>query len=78
MLGWEDRGSSFSLCRDCDCRWNVGERSDLILSEVIAALNLGWRNRAPAPETDITKDHDAERASCPSIRLVNRPVGEPN
>jgi hypothetical protein len=78
MLGWEDMGSSFYLCRDCDCTWNVCERSDLILSEVIAALNLGWRNRAPAPAIDITKDHDPECASYPYIWLVNRPVGKPN
>ena len=78
MCGWEHKGTSFYLCRDCDCTWSVRERSDLVLSEVIDALNLGWRTRAPTPEIDITKDQDVECATCPYLWLVNRPAGKPN
>ena len=78
MLGWERIGSSFYLCRDCDSTWSVCERSDLVLSDVIAALNLGLQNRALTPDSDITKHHDADSPTCPYIWLVNRPVGQPN
>jgi hypothetical protein len=78
MLGWEHMGTSFYLCRDCACTWSVCERSELMLSEVIAALNLGWGSRATTNDIDIAKDRDAAYHGCPSIWLVNRPVDKPN
>ena len=67
MCGWEHKGSSFYLCRNCERTWSVSERSDLI-----AALNLCVRNRAPTLDIDVTKDRDAACSSCPYMVATAR------
>jgi hypothetical protein len=75
MCGWEHKGSSFYLCRNCECTWAVSERSDWILSDVIAALNLGWQSLGRPHDVAISKD---AANGCPPSWFVNHPLGKPS